>query len=153
VKIRSWQRQLPDYYDELPKQNRDDGLSVETYTIEDQEGKPLYVANFNLWVLKLRLYAAVVDDRLVIASRSDIVAELMAALHRGGRNQGGRKTGKYGVLPLSFAFQPAGGDRQLGMVGGLRHACQQNLPLVAILLKPLGFKMEMLFQAIFGILY
>jgi hypothetical protein len=128
-----------------------DGPGVETYSIEPHQGKPLHVAVFNLWVLKLRLYSAVVDDRLVIASRKDIITDLLDASSRGA---GKAVPGNKGNMELSVyrsAFKQLEETVNLGWQEELRHACQQNLPLVAILLQNLGMPAESLGGTVAGL--
>jgi hypothetical protein len=115
-----------------------DELSVETYTVEDHRGKPVYVASFNLWLLKLRLYAAVVDDRLVVASRRDILTELLAASARGAGKKVVTNQGNMELSVYRAAFSQLEETVNLGWQEDLRHACQQNLPLASLLLTTLG---------------
>lgn len=121
-----------------PGHGRDEEFSVETYSIEDHRGKPLYVAVFNIWVLKLRLYSAVVDDRLVIASRRDIVTELMDAQANGDGRKPARQVGNMEMSVYRSAFRQLEETVNLGWQEDLRHACHRNLPLVGILLTSLG---------------
>jgi hypothetical protein len=143
---------IPSLFQALaPGSGRDPGLSVETYTVEDNGGRPLYVANFNLWLLKLRLYAAVVGDRLVIASRRDIVTDLQAASAKGA---GTRPASQEGNLELSLyrsAFRQLAEMVNLGWQEDLRHACHRNLPLAAILLKALELPPEGLAPTVTGL--
>lgn len=137
------ERAIPSLFRALaPGHGRDDGLSVETYTMEDYRGRPLYVANFNLWVLKLRLFAAVVDDRLVIASRRDIVTDLMDASKGASGNKVASQQGNMELSLYRTAFKQLEETVNLGWQEELRHACHQNLPLAAILLKSLGLPPE-----------
>jgi hypothetical protein len=141
------ERAIPALFRTLaPEHGRDDGLSVETYSVEDHRGRPLYVANFNLWVVKLRLFAAVVDDRLVIASRRDIVTDLLDA---GGT--GKKSAGQRGNMELSLyrtAFSQLEETANLGWQEELRHACHRNIPLAAILLKSLELPPESMERAV-----
>lgn len=121
-----------------PGRGGDDGFSVETYSIEDHRGKPLYVANFNLWLLKLRLYSAVVDDRLVIASRRDIICDLMDMSAKGGGAKVSRYEGNVEMSVYRSAFRQLEENVNLGWQEDLRHACHKNLPLASILLKNMG---------------
>lgn len=145
------EQSIPDlFYMLAPGRGRSDDLSVETYSIEEHRGKPLYVANFNLWVLKLRLYSAVVDDRLVIASRKDIVSDLMDASAKGGakvvKNEGNMEMSMY-----RSAFKQLEETVNLGWQEDLRHACHQNLPLAAILLRTMGLPAANLEDTISGL--
>lgn len=121
-----------------PRHSRDGELSVETYSLENHHGKPLYVANFTLWVIKLRLYAAVVDDRLVIASRRDIVTDLMDASAKGSGAKATRNEGNTEMSLYRSAFKQLEEVVNLGYQEEVRRACHKNLPLAAILLKNLA---------------
>lgn len=146
------ERAIPSLFRALaPGRGRDDGLSVETYTMEDYRGRPLHVANFNLWVLKLRLFAAVVDDRLVIASRRDIVTDLMDASKGASGKKAASQQGNMELSLYRTAFRQLEEMVNLGWQEELRHACQQNLPLAAILLKSLGLPPESIEQTVSGL--
>ena len=143
---------IPDLFRMLgPSNGRDDGFSVETYSIDDHRGKPLYVANFNLWVLKLRLYSAVVDDRLVIASRKDVVTDLLDASAKGAGAKVVKNEGNLEMSVYRSAFKQLEETVNLGWQEDLRHACQQNLPLAAILLKTMGLPPASLESTVAGL--
>lgn len=128
-----------------------DELSVETYGIEDHRGKPVYVASFNLWVLKLRLFAAVVDDRLVIASRRDIITDLLDASGSGAGRKVVTQKGNMELSVYRSAFRQLEETVNLGWQEDLRHACQQNLPLASLLLTTLGLPPESLGGTVAGL--
>jgi hypothetical protein len=143
------EQSIPDLFRMLaPGRGRDDELSVETYSIEDYRNKPLYVASFNLWVIKLRLYSAVVDDRLVIASRKDIVTDLMDASAKGAGKKPVTHEGNMEMSVYRSAFRQLEDTVNLGWQEDLRHACHKNLPLAAIMLKSLGLPPESLGSSI-----
>jgi len=133
------EQSIPSLFDAFgPRYSHDDDFSIETYSLENHHGKPLYVANFTLWVVKLRLYAAVIDDRLVIASRRDIITDLMDASAKGA---GARVVKQEGNMEMSLyrsAFKQLEDVVNLGYQEEIRHACHKNIPLAAILLKNLG---------------
>ncbi len=118
-----------------PKRSRNDDFAVDTYTIEDHRGKPLYVANFTLWVVKLRLYAAVVNDRLVVASRRDVVTDLLDG--KACKQKPAEPAGNMELSVYRSAFRELAENVNLGWQEDLRQACAKNLPLAAILLKNL----------------
>jgi hypothetical protein len=130
-----------------PRHSRNDDLSVETYSIEDHRGKPVYVALFNIWFLKLRLYSAVVDDRLVIASRRDIITELLDASYKGGAKPVTHE-GNMEMSVYRSAFKQLEETVNLGWQEDLRHACEKNLPLSGIMLKSLGISPDALGSSI-----
>jgi len=115
-----------------------DELSLETYSLENHRGKPVYVANFTLFVVKLRLYAAVVNDRLVIASRRDIVTDLLDASAKGTTQKVEKHAGNMELSVYRSAFKQLEEASSIGYQEELRHACQKNLPLAAILMRNLG---------------
>ena len=137
---------IPSLFRALGPSSHDDEFGVETYTLENHRGKPFYVTNFTLFVVKLRLYAAVVDDRLVIASRRDIITDLMDGLAIKGKS-----SAQQGSMQLSVyrsAFKELAEPVSLGYQEELRHACRKNLPLEAIMLKNLGVAPEQLESSI-----
>ena len=48
-----------------------------SYHAEPYSGKNVYVFNLTLAITKIRLYAAVIGDQLVVASRRDIITDLI----------------------------------------------------------------------------
>lgn len=119
-------------------------LSVETYTIEDHRGKPVYVANYNLWLIKLRLYSAVIGDRLVTASRRDIITDL---IDRHNKSNDQKPVSNDGSLELSVyrsAFKDFAEHVNIGWQEDTRHACHNNIPLAAIMMANLGTAPEKL---------
>src|SRR5512133_1680779 len=146
------EQSIPDLFRMLgPNSGREDGFSVETYSVDDHRGTPLYVVNFNLWVLKLRLYSAVVDDRLVIASRKDVVTELMDASAKGSEAGVVKNEGSMELSVYRSAFRQLEETVNLGWQEDLRHACHKNLPLAAILLKTLGQSIGSLESTVTGL--
>jgi hypothetical protein len=146
------ERAIPQLFRALgPRYSRNDELSVETYSIEDHRGKPVYVAAFNLWVLKLRLYATVVDNRLVVASRRDIVTDLLDAAANRGSKKVVKQAGNFELSVYRSAFKQLEDTVNLGWQEDLRHACQKNLPLAAILLKTIGVPAEGLESTVAGL--
>lgn len=134
-----------------PRRGSSDVFSVETYSIEEHSGKPVYVAAFNIWLLKLRLYSAVVDDRLVIASRRDIVTDLLDASGKGAAARVARNEGNMELSVYRTAFKQLEETVNLGWQEDLRHACHRNLPLSAILLTSLGLAPETLDSTVAGL--
>ena len=134
-----------------PDHGRGDDFSVETYTIEEHGGKPLYVAAFNIWMLKLRVYSAVVGDRLVIASRRDIVTDLMDAQAKGAGTKPAKHEGSMEMSLYRSAFRQLEETVNLGWQEDLRHACHKNLPLAAILLKTMGLPAASLESTVVGL--
>jgi len=134
-----------------PQHGRGDDFAIETYSLEDHRGRPLYVANFTLFVVKLRLYAAVVGDRLVIASRRDVITDLMDAATKKQGKSGAQHEGNMELSVYRSAFKELAEVVNLGWQEDQRHACQQNLPLAAIMLKGLGMPEDSLSKATFSL--
>jgi uncharacterized Zn finger protein (UPF0148 family) len=133
------EKSIPELFRSIgPKNSGRDELSLETYTLENHRGKPVYVANFTLFVVKLRLYAAVVDDRLVIASRRDIVTDLLDASAKGAATKVVKHEGNLELSVYRSAFKQLEEASSISYQEDLRHACQKNLPLAAILMRNLG---------------
>jgi len=79
-----------------------------------------------------------VNDRLVIASRRDIVIDLMDSAKK---KKGGHVAKHEGNMELSVyrtAFKQLEETVNLGYQEEMRHACRKNLPLAAIMLKGLN---------------
>ena len=133
------EKSIPElFYAIGPKNSGRDELSLETYTLEGYHSKPIYVANFTLFLIKLRLYTAVVDDRLVIASRRDIITDLMDASAKGAAQKVVKHEGNMELSVYRSAFKQLEEASSLGYQEDIRHACQKNLPLAAILMRNLG---------------
>jgi len=146
------EQSIPDLFRMVaPDQGLGDEFSVETYSIEDHRGKPLYVASFNLWILKLRLYSAVVDDRLVIASRRDVVTDLMDASVKAAGTKVVKYEGNMEMTIYRSAFKQLEETVNLGWQEDLRHACHKNLPLTAILLNTMGLPAASLENTVAGL--
>lgn len=145
------EKSIPLLFHSAPRRDPDGEFYVETYTIEDHGGNPVYVANFNLWLIKLRLYLAVVDDRLVIASRRDIVTDLMDASKNRGTAKVVTNKGSMEMSVYRSAFKQLEEVSNLGWQEDLRHACHRNLPLAAILLTSLGLPPESLGSTVAGL--
>ncbi|HQB39531.1 MAG TPA: hypothetical protein PL053_09690 [Deltaproteobacteria bacterium] len=128
----------------MGRKSRSDEFYVETYAVEDHRGKPVYVANYNLWIIKLRLYSAVIDDRLVTASRRDIITDLM---DRYAQKGDARPAGQEGSLEMSVyrsAFKDFAEHVNIGWQEEMRRACHSNIPLASIMMEGLGTPEEKL---------
>jgi hypothetical protein len=119
-----------------------DDFSMETYSLDEYRGKPLYVANFTLWIVKLRLFAAVVDDQLVVASRRDVLTDLIDVSRTDQNRKVTAKEGSAELTVYRSAFKELAESVSLGWQEELRHSCQKNLPLAAIMLKTLEVDAE-----------
>ncbi len=106
-----------------------DGFSSEAYSQEAYHGKKISVLSFSLVVAKLRLYCTVVGDRLIIASRRDIVTDLIDASTNGKTAPGNVEFSVYRT-----AFNQIEPVVSLGYQEDIRHACHKNLALVEVML-------------------
>ena len=133
--------ELPRLIESFRSEHEPEDLWLERYSLEPYRGRSIHVASVNLWVVKLRLYTAVVGDRLVIASRRDIVTDLIDAAANGTPNPG-PVTGSAELALYRGAFKELAETAGLAFQEELRHACHDNLPLVGILQRGLGIAPE-----------
>ncbi len=137
------EREIPLLFQSLaPRHSHSDEFSVETYTLENHNGKPIHVANFNIWLLKLRLYSAIIDDRLVIASRRDIITDLMDSIAGGKQHKPAINNGNMEMSIYRSAFKQLAETVDLGYQEDNRHACHKNLPLATLMLRNFGIKTD-----------
>ena len=54
-------------------------LSADAYRLPDYKGHPLYVFSVELYAIKLRLHVAVVGDQLVVATKPELLREVIDA--------------------------------------------------------------------------
>ncbi len=133
------EKSIPTLFRSLSGNNSNSGdFSVETYAIEDHRGKPVYVVNYNLWVIKLRLFSAVIDDRLITASRRDIITDLIDANQSSNYKKPVANDGSMELSVYRSAFKDFAEHVNIGWQEELRHACHNNIPLVSIMMVNLG---------------
>jgi hypothetical protein len=135
--------ELPQLLQALGPRYNERDFWLENYALEPYRGRTMHVATLNLWVIKLRLYTAVVGDRLVIASRRDIVTDLIDAA-ASGTAKPTTVTGSAELALYRSAFKELAETAALAFQEDNRHACHDNLPLVGVLLRGLGVPPEQL---------
>jgi hypothetical protein len=121
---------LPRIFQNMMVKHRSPEFAAETYTLEPYSGKNVYVFNFTVAIAKIRLYVAVIGDQLEVASRRDIVTDLIDA-------QSTSRSTTAGNLEFSVyrtAFREIEPTISLGYQEDIRHACHKNLALVETLL-------------------
>ncbi len=133
--------ELPRLLQALGPRRQSADFWLERYVLEPYRGRSIHVASLNLWFLKLRLYTAVVGDRLVIASRRDIVTDLLDA-QTNGTPKPAPNSGSAELALYRNAFKELTETASLGFQEELRHACHDNLPFVSILQRGLGVAPE-----------
>ncbi|MDA8100759.1 MAG: hypothetical protein M0042_14175 [Nitrospiraceae bacterium] len=130
------ERTLPLIFQGLMAEHRSREFSAESYALEPYKDKQITVFSFSLFVAKLRLYAAVIGDRLVIASRQDIITDLIdASSTKGASNPGNLEFSVYRT-----AFRDIEPTVSLGYQEDIRHACHKNLALAQAILDIGGAK-------------
>lgn len=143
------EKSIPALFRSLSGKNSNSGdFSVETYTIEDHRGKPVYVVNYNLWIIKLRLFSAVIDDRLVTASRRDIITDLIDANQSSNYKKPVANDGSMELSVYRSAFKDFAEHVNIGWQEELRHACHNNIPLASIMMVNLGIAQDKLNSSI-----
>lgn len=133
--------ELPQFLQALGPHHEERDFWLENYALEPYRGQTVHVATVNLWVLKLRLYTAVVGDRLVIASRRDIVTDLLDT-QANNKPKPAPNSGSAELALYRTAFKDLAETASLSFQEELRHACHDNLPLVSILQRGLGVAPE-----------
>lgn len=127
------ERAIPDLFQALWPERHSPGFSVETYALGSHRGKPVHAVTVTLFGIKVRLYAAVAGDRLVVATRRDVVSDLLDAAADADR----KTVAETGNLELSLyrrAFREISPTVTLGYQEQIRQACRKNLALAEILL-------------------
>jgi len=127
------ERAIPDLFQAMSPEYSSPGFSIETYALESHRGKAVHALTVTLFGIKVRLYAAVAGERLVVATRRDVVSDLLDAAADADR----KTVAETGNLELSLyrrAFREISPTVTLGYQEQIRQACQKNLALAEILL-------------------
>lgn len=141
------ERALPYLLNIVPYEYRRDGTGFETYTLEPHRGTNIHVYSFSLFFARLRLYAAVVGDQLVIASRRNIVEDLIDR----PTAPPSASTASMELSIYRTAFREIEPIVSQGYQEDLRHACQANLALADTLLDLSGVLSRDLRSAAFSL--
>lgn len=126
------EKELPQLLQALGPRHHGRDFWLENYALEPCRGHDVQVATLNLWVLRFRLYAAVVGERLVIASRRDIVTELLDA----AATDSPRSAAEQGSAQMTLyrgAFRQLEETAGVALQEDLRRSCLHNLPLLGIM--------------------
>ena len=121
---------LPQVFQSLMYEQNSREFSSESYSLEPYRGKTISVFSFSLLIARIRLYAAVINDQLVIASRRDIITDLIdqASL------MPAKAAGNFEFSLYRTAFREIEPAVSLGYQEDIRRACHKNLALVETLL-------------------
>lgn len=129
-------------------------LSADAYRLPDYKGHPLYVFGVELYAVKLRLHVAVVGDQLVVATKPELLREVIDA-----------STAKDGQPPDAAhllvrlnrrGLNRAYDDVQLYWEEKARTACNRNISSISNLVKLYGVKIDdvpRLSEAKYGVRY
>jgi hypothetical protein len=129
-------------------------LSADAYRLPDYKGHPLYVFGVELYAVKLRLHVAVVGDQLVVATKPELLREVIDA-----------STAEEGQPPIPahmlIRFNRRGlnrayDDAQLYWEEKARTACNRNISSIHNLVKLYGVKIDevpRLSEAKYGVQY
>lgn len=128
--VKKAEKEMPYLFEALaPQAIRD--FSIETYSIEGYGNKTVYVTNLDLWLFKLRIYSAIIGDRLVIASRKDIITDLIDG--KVADKKLVKNDGNFEMSVYRSAFKQIKDHVNLGWQEDMRKACHANLPLESLL--------------------
>jgi len=120
---------IPRIFQGVMAENRSPEFSGESYVLEQYRGKNISVFSFSLFIVKIRLYSAVINDQLVVASRRDIVTDLIDATST-SRNTA---SGNLEFSVYRSAFREIEPTVSIGYQEDIRHACHKNLALAEFL--------------------
>lgn len=124
------ERTLPRVFQSLLNEHGSREVMAETYALEPYRGKNISVFSFTLFIAKLRLYAVIIDDRLIIASRRDIVTDLID--HASDKPHTSTASMEFSLYRTAFRqIEPF---VSIGYQEDIRHACKKNLALAETLL-------------------
>ena len=138
---------VPRLFQSLMSEHASREFKSESYALEQYKGKNITVFSFSLFIVKLRLYASVIGDRLVLASRRDIVTDLIDAASGSEATASGNL--EFSIYRTGFKqIEPFVG---IGYQEDIRHACQKNLALAELLLETGGVKPEDMKTVAFGL--
>lgn len=145
-----FEQALPTLFRSLFPKERSRDFAVETYALADYKGRSVYAASFNVFVIKWRLFLSVVEDRLIVASRSGIIERLIDEADKSDVPP----PSAAGSMEMSLyrdAYRKLAPGVSLGFQEGLREACLRNLALSDILLAAVGVEAAKLQEAAFAL--
>ncbi len=129
-------------------------LSADAYCLPDYKGHPLYVFGVELYAVKLRLHAAVVGDQLVVATKPELLREVIDAstAEEGQPPAPAHMLVRFNRRGLNRAYD----DAQLYWEEKARTACNRNISSIYNLVKLYGVKIDdvpRLSEAKYGVQY
>ena len=100
-------------------------LSADAYRLPDYKGQPIYVFAVNLYAIKLRLHVAVVGDQLVVATKPELLREVIdaSALPEGEMPLPAHMLVRFNGRGLNRAYA----DARLYCEEKARAACHRNI--------------------------
>ncbi len=129
-------------------------IASDGYRLPDYKQHPLYVFSVQAYALKLRLHVALVDDQLVIATKPEMLREVIDAA---GAKEAGQPVQAHMLLRLNpRALSRAYDDVQLYWAERSRAACHRNISSIYNLAKLYGTpiaEMPRLSEAKYGVTY
>ncbi|MGA2255901.1 MAG: hypothetical protein ABSG53_14740, partial [Thermoguttaceae bacterium] len=129
-------------------------LSADAYRLPDYKGHPLYVFGIELYAVKLRLHVAVVGDQLVVATKPDVLREVIdvSTAEEGPPPPPAHMLIRFNRRGLNRAYD----DAQLYWEEKARTACNRNISSIHNLVKLYGVKIDdlpRLSEAKYGVQY
>jgi len=129
-------------------------LSADAYRLPDYKGHPLYVFGVELYAIKLRLHVAVVGDQIVVATKPDLLREVIdASIAEDGRPpDAAHMLVRFNRRGLKRAYD----DVQLYWEEKARTACNRNISSIYNLVNLYGVKIDdvpRLSEAKYGVRY
>ena len=129
-------------------------LSADAYRLPDYKGYPLYVFGVELYAIKLRLHVAVVGDQLVVATKPELLREVIDA---SSTAEGTPRPPAHMLIRLNRrGLHRAYDDVQLYWEEKARTACNRNISSIYNLVKLYGVKIDdvpRLSEAKYGVRY
>jgi hypothetical protein len=129
-------------------------LSADAYRLPDYKGQPIYVFAVDLYAIKLRLHAAVVGDQLVVATKPELLREVIdaATLPEGQPPPPAHMLVRFNRRGLNRAYA----DARLYWEEKARAACHRNISSIYNLVKLYGVPIDeapRLAEAKYGVRY
>lgn len=129
-------------------------LSADAYRLPDYKGHPMYVFGVELYAVKLRLHVAVVGDQVVVATKPELLREVIDAstADEGRPAAAAHMLVRFNRRGLDRAYD----DAQLYWEEKARTACNRNISSIHNLIKLYGVpvaEVPRLSEAKYGVRY
>ncbi len=129
-------------------------LSADAYRLPDYKGQPIYVFAVELYAIKLRLHVAVVGDQLVVATKPELLREVIDAA---ARPEGKLPPPAHALVRFNRrGLDRACADARLYWEEKARAACHRNVSAIYNLVKLYGVPIDdvpRLSEAKYGVRY